>query len=365
MVKRELSCFLCRELLYEFAMGSIDERRRSAVQEHLDSCGECRIENEALNSGIQYLSKLSRAEINPHYLKEVAEPEPLTKQWLKKIGWQKWPDPIKWTVESVVVGGVLAVLIGVVSQKVLLKMQEKEPVLYTDTDQAVDVAQTQIPETPADQLQGTENGDNPYTGNDEEYVPDATPAKVITKNDAVKNETSEADQAAAAPIQKPVKEPSPESAPVNEAKADGFIYRGNINVQDVDTVTPDVVAKIESLNGKRAGEVELGWRQPGGSYFHFSMPENGFNALAEHLKTFGTLNIVKEKNRRVMPRGIIRIILNVNGPRSGSSPQKASPVPESKPDNTAPPIGSGVPTSESESAFPNPAPTPPTEEVAP
>ncbi|MGE3973643.1 MAG: anti-sigma factor [Bdellovibrionales bacterium] len=352
MPKRELSCFLCRELLYEFVTGTIDSRRRQAVQEHLETCPECKKEQDTFNQGLTYLKELGQAKIHPNYLKEISEPEPFPKRILKKIGWHKWPDPVRWTVESVVVGSVLAVLIGVVSQKFLFNSENNEAALYTDTENPVEVAQ-QVPETPSDQLQGNENGENPYTGSDEEYSPE------VETTPAAKVETSL--PPASTPSAPVAKSEAVAKAPtVTEPKSDGFLYRGSMYIQEVGAATPSVVKKIISLGGKRAGEVELGWKQPGGSYFHFSMPEKELNALLEHLKQYGKLNLVKEKNRRVMPSGTIRIILNLNGPRGDATVPMTNP----EPSNPSEPSESAVPVPTPASDVPVP-PAVPVEEATP
>ena len=44
-------------------------------------------------------------------------------------------------------------------------------------------------------------------------------------------------------------------------KSHGFLYRLNIEVDEVSTITESVARKILSLGGKKAGRVKLGWKK--------------------------------------------------------------------------------------------------------
>ncbi|MNL61807.1 hypothetical protein D3C87_1857750 [compost metagenome] len=47
-------------------------------------------------------------------------------------------------------------------------------------------------------------------------------------------------------------------------------------------------------------------------YFHFTLPEAKYAELEAFLATYGKARIGKEKHPRVMPDGIIRLILTVD-----------------------------------------------------
>jgi hypothetical protein len=67
--------------------------------------------------------------------------------------------------------------------------------------------------------------------------------------------------------------------------------------------------KIVELGGRKAGEVELGWkRNQGDYYFHFTIPESKVSEVQEYVKTLGELQISRDPHPRVMPDGIIRMI---------------------------------------------------------
>ncbi len=89
----------------------------------------------------------------------------------------------------------------------------------------------------------------------------------------------------------------------------GLIYRMMMKIPDVKDMADDVRDKIVSLGGKKAGQVELGWRKPNGNYYHFSMPEKNYDELVKSLGGYGPVRIYKNPHPRVMPPGVIRIIL--------------------------------------------------------
>lgn len=103
-------------------------------------------------------------------------------------------------------------------------------------------------------------------------------------------------------------QPTPAPAATESAER-GFVYRMSMPTSKVEAITPDVRAKIEALGGKKAGEVELGWKRRSGSYFHFAMPESGYDTLVEYLRGHSPVRIQKAPHRRIMPAGQIRIIL--------------------------------------------------------
>jgi len=64
-----------------------------------------------------------------------------------------------------------------------------------------------------------------------------------------------------------------------------------------------------SLGGQKAGEVQIGWRKPDGSYFHFSLEEDKLEELKQFMSSYGPVRFYKDPHWRVMPQGKIRIIL--------------------------------------------------------
>ena len=101
-----------------------------------------------------------------------------------------------------------------------------------------------------------------------------------------------------------------------ESTGKGFLYRGQLDVTNVDATTTKLVSYITDLGGRKAGNVPIGWRKDRNSYFHFTIPAAKYNELIKFFKEYGTLKINKESHSRVMPEGIIRLIVEVNEKRS-------------------------------------------------
>ncbi|MNK99869.1 hypothetical protein D3C87_1202850 [compost metagenome] len=127
---------------------------------------------------------------------------------------------------------------------------------------------------------------------------------------------------AAAPVVKvPTPAPKAEPAPKVDTAADtsasatggGFLYRGDVAVTNLAVVGPKITEKINELGGRKAGAVELGWQKTGTSmYYHFTIPEARYQDLLSFLSVYGKPALSKEKHPRVMPDGIIRLILTVD-----------------------------------------------------
>ncbi|MFZ3230404.1 MAG: hypothetical protein WA160_09375 [Pseudobdellovibrio sp.] len=104
------------------------------------------------------------------------------------------------------------------------------------------------------------------------------------------------------------------SAPKPEviAKTSSGLYRASISVTDLNSITSKITEKLVALGGKKAGEVELGWKKtPTLAYYHLVIPEENLEAAKAFIKNFGKLNIQFENHPRVLPAGINRIILEV------------------------------------------------------
>jgi hypothetical protein len=92
----------------------------------------------------------------------------------------------------------------------------------------------------------------------------------------------------------------------------GYLYRGIIQITNAKAAATKLVEKVTSLGGRKAGEVELGWSKGSGAYFHFTMPESNYQQMTEAFKEYGQLKISKERHERIMPEGIVRVIITVD-----------------------------------------------------
>ena len=92
----------------------------------------------------------------------------------------------------------------------------------------------------------------------------------------------------------------------------GGLYRASIQVSDLDTLTGRITDRLVALGGKKAGEVELGWKKTTKvSYYHIILPTENIEEAKLFLNKFGQLNIQFEPHPRLMPAGQKRMILEV------------------------------------------------------
>lgn len=102
-----------------------------------------------------------------------------------------------------------------------------------------------------------------------------------------------------------------EPHPAEEKKAGG-LYRGVLTVTDINEVSFKITQRLVEMGGKKAGEVELGWKKSNTLvYYHFTLPENNIETMKEFLEKFGQLQLQYENHPRLMPVGVKRLIIEV------------------------------------------------------
>ncbi len=284
--KRQLSEFLCREMMYDYITGRLDDERKQAMDEFLAENSESRQELAALREGLDFCHELSRVEVARPLIERIKQEKGLTARLVESLDWRSWPDIFRWSVEALVLSVVLALIVVLIPWGKILDFQgpERREVIL------------------AERLEMQQ------------------PAESEEESEPQQAETS----ASAEPESVAEPEPEPELVAEPEPALKGEIYRAFMNLENVDEVTDAVTARIEALGGKKAGEVELGWRRPQGSYYHFTIPETNHDALLEALGEFGPVRVFKNPHWRVMPEGTIRFILWL---------ERVEPEPESEPES--------------------------------
>lgn len=319
--RRALTPFHARELLPDYARGDLDPRRRDALAEFLKEHADLRAELERLRAGLEYAEKLSGTLVYAGLLEEIDEPETYLSVLLKKTNYERWPLTVKWGLEAAVVLAVfMVVLIAIPWDRALkfgLSPRGREIVLAE--------VQRPLPNDAMD-LGAPEEKETPPMETVEEKPAAAKPAPVPAKPPAV--------PVAVAPPAKPVPPapavppaattvPAPAAPPVVAAAApvpipakakptEGFLYRANLRIGSLQTDGNRITEKIAELGARKAGEVELGWRKtPTSAYYHFTMPEAKYEDLVKFLDEEGVLKVSKENHPRIMPNGLIRMIITV------------------------------------------------------
>jgi hypothetical protein len=353
MRKRNLSEFMCIEMLYDYKSGKLDPLRHQAVEEGLQSSPRVREELKKLTIGISYCDKLKNIAVSEPLVDLILDQPKPTEKVFSKLKWSNFPQPVRWALEAVVVAVAIALFVTQVpnlfkgektqSDSMLVKkfdIKPPGPEVVAETDvpakEEMPVAETKPVEQP--KVEPAKPA-APIVASKEIPVLLRPPVEPIKKPEAT----------ASTPVAAVVTAPTPvaEVAKPATKKGNAYVYRMTMYVDDVDTVTPEIAALISGLGGEKAGEVELGWRRKGGSYFHFSVPMANSGTLQAGLKKYAQFNIVKSAHPRVMPEDTERYILWVEKKYVGGAPAPTNGAEEggdteSAPDTSTPTESQGT-----------------------
>lgn len=297
--RRELSAFFAREMLADFARDRLDDDRREALKKYLLQDASARADLDRIRAGATYAAKLSKTTVLPAILERIDEPETYLSVLLKKTNYERWPITVKWGLEAAMVLAIFMTFLVAIPWDRALKFG------LSPRGREIVLAEVQHPRT-------GEFGDADAGFGTAPEVP-----KVPSEADAPAGPASTV--AASAPPSAvpaaPAKTAPTAVPPAAGAKAkatEGSLYRGVLRIPDLSLDANRITEKITELGGRKAGEVELGWRRTNNSvYYHFSMPETKYEALLKFLEDTGDLRIAKEPHPRVMPSGLIRLIITV------------------------------------------------------
>lgn len=317
---RVVTPFVGQELLYDYVRGQLDPERVQALERLLQENRELRAELEKIKEGLEYVRQLGQTRVSDVLTESVRTPSTYLHVLLAKTRFTEWPEGVKLALEGFLIAvGALALIVVIPWGKVLSLRHafDRDSVVLTE------VTKTQAEQQDAE---GPESKDGKFVFDDEgkpaepaKKVAAAAPAPTPEAKAAAPAPTPKAQAKAPAPVEAkaPKTEPPVETAGLAEAAPDsgkkqGFLYRGTIKVTNMADTVPKLVSFIDSIGGRKAGEVELGWRKGEGAYFHFTVPEAKYQALLQEFNEYGSLKIQKEPHPRVMPDGIIRLIITVD-----------------------------------------------------
>lgn len=309
--ERLVTPFVGQELLYDYIRGELDAERITALEKLLSENRELRGELDKIRDGLQYIQELGQTGVSDVLTESIRTPSTYLHVLLAKTRFTEWPEGVKLALEGFLIAvSALALIIVIPWGKVLS--------LRTVFDKP-SVVLTEVTKTREDLQEG------------DDQVPGKEPVKVAaseTKNEKPETKTVAVEKAPAKPeaakvaAVAPVAAKAPVPAPTAEkgiaapapdsGKKQGFLYRGSMQVSSLDESVPKLVSFIDSVGGKKAGEVDLGWKKGSGSYFHFTIPEAKYKELVQEFGQYGKLKIQKEPHPRVMPDGTIRLIITVD-----------------------------------------------------
>ncbi|MBK9040732.1 MAG: hypothetical protein IPL83_16535 [Bdellovibrionales bacterium] len=336
--KRKLSRFLARKMLYDYITGNLDSARMAAVEEFVLQDWETKRELEHIQEGLKYCSELSFTKISQPLIQEIRDHKDLWGRMREGRLWKDWPDAVKWGIEAIVISsiaGLVAIkipwgrvgeLLPKASDKVILVEVEKSDKGKQEitakgsegSDQGEGHVSTPLSATtppvkplnlPAEKAEQRDKPDK-LAKPSSSVKPVVSVAKTETSrkadSEARNLEDEEVDSSAPADVDS---EDRAQSSTQSDKPMKNFVYRAFMSLDKLEDGSSQIASEIKRLGGVKAGQVELGWKKPKGSYFHFSIPESNYEELLKILRTFGPVRIDKEPHWRVVPQGQIRFIL--------------------------------------------------------
>jgi hypothetical protein len=318
--QRQVTPFTGNELLYDYMSGILDEERRKAVESHLETSREAQLDFQKIQIGQQYAEKMRQITVSNALQERLSAPSSYLSVLFRKAKFDQWPVGLKWGLEALVVVFVVVTVLTVAPWEKVMKLR-----LSTGSD----VVLTELNKS---QTKKTVPQEAPETAETPQFVDEGIKAKDVTASPVPAVEAAPKPTATPAVVAKATPAPVPSKAPAKVAVATaaseeesdedstdtskastGYLYRGQIAVTNLEAVGPKIKDKIVELGGRKAGEVELGWQKtPESAYFHFTIPEAKYAELQAFLSEYGKAKISKDKHPRVMPDGIIRLIITVD-----------------------------------------------------
>ena len=327
------SRFHCREMLYDYMNGRLDSERHAAVEAGLKEYPELKNELGAMISAAHYCAELAQIKPRETLTHDFRQIRLKTEIVSEKIKYKNWPDLLRWSSEAIVISIFVAAVGWIIpwgSIQNIFKVEPSNEFVLADldaktkSDVVVPPLETKSEEkAPAEQVKPVEVAPVAKV--------EAPPTEVKTPVPAVVTTTT-------APVQTqpklPVKTPSPAIAE-KKAGPKGFLYRIMMNVAGIQQSAPALRDQIIAMGGEKAGQVEIGYRQKNSNYFHFSMPESNYQKLLSTLGAYGPVRIYKGPHERVMPEGVIRIILDIEDAKGKAAPSAESTSKEEATENAS------------------------------
>lgn len=327
----EMSKFHCREMLYDYMAGRLDPQRRDAVEKALNEDKDLKTELDDYIDAAHYCEKLSQVQLSENTINDLENIRLQTEIVADKIRYRNWPDLLKWSSEAVVISVFVAGLAMVIPWSTIRSAFKNPPhneVILADVEKTPAEAATPVDAIPL----GAKIKPDPI-------APVVAPTPTVAPVIGAPLKPTDLTEIATVPVViAPVEPPKPRL--VEEPKAvaaetkpatQGMLHRILMSRSDIEALAPELRDRIVALGGKKAGEVEIGWRQPGQNYFHFSIPEKNYDQLLSALAAIGPSRIYKSPHPRIMPEGQMRIILTIKDGTDETSPKVEEAFGESAP----------------------------------
>ncbi|HEY8272879.1 MAG TPA: hypothetical protein VIG33_18440 [Pseudobdellovibrionaceae bacterium] len=317
--QRQVTPFTGNELLYDYMSSMLDEERKKAVEIYLAASKDAQLEFQKIQTGLQYAERMRQITVSPALEQRLAAPSSYLSVLFKKSRFDQWPVGLKWGLEALVVVFVIVTFLTVAPWEKIMKLRlsmDTNDVVLTEVNKSSEAKKDlQVAAATGQAAEAPQFVDEGIKANNKESVavPPAAPLAPVEKATPKPLPIPKAQGSVVAKVtEKAEEEESDENSEESIKTTGGYLYRGQIAVTNLEAVGPKIKEKIIELGGRKAGEVELGWQKtPGFAYFHFTIPEAKYSELQAFLSEYGKAKISKDKHPRVMPDGIIRLIISV------------------------------------------------------
>lgn len=319
---RQLSLFHAKGMTYDYLLKKLDSERSAAYEKALKNYPELSVHYSVMKHGLWSAQKLKECRANENFKIQMNPEKDEIHLIVEKLKADHWPKSLRFGFETAIVGlGIISICLVIPWQKVTnLQWTKSSAIVLNETthtkmsqrdydtdngtvaaevpevDEGLVAAHTSVKEKPAEKAAA---------------VADKKIEPIVTKPVVAETKTQEKINIQTNTKAEDKQNESSVAAATIKPGGEGALYRGTLHVVNVGATNTKLVDKLTALGGRKAGDVPLGWRKGSGAYFHFTIPESKYNESVKYFEQFGVLKIKKEKHERVMPEGIMRVIISV------------------------------------------------------
>jgi hypothetical protein len=303
--QRQISEFVGQELLYDFVTDNLDAERKAAIAKLVAESDSLQSDIKKIKNGLQYCQILAETTVAETLIGNIKTPSTYFHVLLQKMRIDEWPVGIRLGVEVLIVAAL-------VITSALLVPWHKIANLQLSTSKEIVIAEVghEVAKNKGE-ISGPKTEEKPLYQDEGAPSYPAGPSTSTTVSVATKKASESKPKALPTTTLEEVAASAVETESSPPTSGQGYLYRGSIAVANLPVTTTKFVEKIAEMGGRKAGEVPLGWKKGNGTYFHFTIPEKQLDTIEKFMNGYGHLKISKEKHPRVMPEGIVRIIITV------------------------------------------------------
>lgn len=162
--RKKLTPFLAHEMIYDYANGTLEADRRSALEEFMKTDHESQTLLANIQLARQHTEALSGLQVDAEILSQLIEAESAISLGKKYSSWREWPETLRWSVTAIVMSAVVAGGVAVVPWA-RLTASRKAPA-GPESVEIAQIPQAQVPDD-AEAVAANEEGSGDEAPDDE------------------------------------------------------------------------------------------------------------------------------------------------------------------------------------------------------